>query len=82
MLCSMTLSPSSLACSFSDNFLSPIPVSDRLMFYSGNLILYQKRNENDKSTTFFMKNNQKKPTKYIKYIVAFFAVNSLDWPVM
>ena len=29
-----------------------------------------------------MKNNQKKPTKYIKYIVAFFAVNSLDWPVM
>ena len=42
--------------SFTDNIWSPIPISDWLIFYCGNLILHQKkRNQNDKNTHFIMK---------------------------
>ena len=47
-----------VACSSTDNFLSPILVSDQLIFCCGNLILHQKNeNKNDKNTIFLMKNN-------------------------
>ena len=45
--------------SSTDNFLSPIPVSGWLIFCCGNLILYQKRNENNKNATFLMQNKKK-----------------------
>ena len=37
-----------------------IPVSNWLIFYRGNLILYPKRNENDKITVFNKKKTKKK----------------------
>ena len=46
-----------------DNFLSPIPVSDCLIFSYGILILHQKRDENDKK--FFEWKQQKMPNKYM-----------------
>ena len=36
-------------------------VSDWLIFYCVNLIIYRKRNENDKNTIFMMKTNKKMP---------------------
>ena len=50
----------------------------------------KKRNENDKSTHFFIENKQNKNNKKekkcqestCKYNVAFFTVNSSHWPVM
>ena len=48
-----------LTHSSTDNFGSPIPVSDWLIFCSGYLMLRQKKkkkkNENDKKTNFMMK---------------------------
>ena len=32
-----------LTCSYTNNFLSPIPVFDRLIFCCGNLIIHQKK---------------------------------------
>ena len=49
--------------SSTDNFLSPILISDWLIFFFGNLILCQKRNENDKNTNFMKKKNKKKKKK-------------------
>ena len=49
-----------------DNFLSPIPVFDWLIFCCRNLILHQKRNENDKNK-FFDEKQQKMPKEvYVK----------------
>ena len=48
-----------LAYSSTDSFLASIPVSDWLIFCCGNLILYKKRNENDKNK-FFDEKQQKK----------------------
>ena len=45
-------------CSSTDNFLSPIPVSDWLIYCCGNLILIKEGNENDKDINFLMKNNK------------------------
>ena len=53
-----------LTYSFTDNFLSSIAVFDWLIFCCGNLILHQKRNENDKITNFLIK-NKKMPRKYM-----------------
>ena len=50
--------------SSTDNFLSPIPVSYRLIFCCGILIIHQERIENDKNTNFFDKKQQKMPNKY------------------
>lgn len=61
--------------SLTDN-LSPILVFDWLMFYCGNLILYQRRNENDKSTIFLTKNNKKYQESKSKYKLAFFIMKS------
>ena len=41
------------------NFRLPIPVSDWLIFYHGDLIFYQKKNENNKNTNFMTKKNKK-----------------------
>ena len=41
----------------------PIHTSDWLIFCCGNLILHQKRNENDKNTNFAMKKQKKTKTK-------------------
>ena len=46
-----------------------------------NLILHQKRNEDEKSTNSLMKDN-KKIKNICKYEVAFFTLNSPHWPVM
>ena len=60
-----------------DNFLSSIPVFDWLIFCCTNLILHQKKTENDKSTYFLMKNSKTKNKKSIyKYKLAFFVLNS------
>ena len=58
-----------------ESFLLPIPVSDWLIFCCGNLIVFKKRNENDKQINFEMKNNpqNKKCLKIIcVHIVGFF----------
>ena len=48
--------------SATDNFLSPVPVPDWLIFSYWNSILHQKkrkkRNENDKNTNFFDEKQQ------------------------
>ena len=46
--------------SSNENFLSPIPVSDCLVFCCGNLILYPKKkgNKYDKDINFMMKNKK------------------------
>ena len=53
----------------SGNFLSPTSVSDWLIFFYGNSILHQNRNENSKKKKFLMKNKQqqqqKKPRMYL-----------------
>ena len=42
------------------NFRLPIPVSDWLIFYRGDLIFHQKeKNENNKNTNFMIKKNKK-----------------------
>ena len=43
--------------SFTDNFLTPIPVSDWLIFCCRKIIS-KKRNENDKNRNFMMKSNK------------------------
>ena len=55
--------------SSTDNFLSPVPVSDWLIFCCGNSMLYQKKNENDKNTIFLMKNQMPKSISRYKVIV-------------
>ena len=59
-----------LTHSSTDNFGSPIPVSDWLIFCSGYLMLRQKKkkkkNENDKKTNFMMKSNKKMPKNVYK----------------
>ena len=60
------------------NFLSPISVSDWLIFCCENSMLYQKRNENDTNTNILMKKKKKKEN-ICKYNVAFFVVNSPPW---
>ena len=47
-------------------YVTPVLVSDWLIFCSKNLIFHQKRNENDKNTDFLMKKNKKMPNKYMK----------------
>ena len=49
------------ACSSTDNFLSPIPISDWLIFCWENLMLHKKRTENDK--THFFDEKQKNAKK-------------------
>ena len=46
------------AYSSTDSFLSPVTVSDWLMFCCGNLILYQNRNENHKNTNYLKQQQQ------------------------
>ena len=71
MLCSSFLKPKIVNPSFSihsstDNFLSPIPVSDWSIFCCENLLLQQReRNENDETISFMMK-KKKNPQKYLK----------------
>ena len=43
-----------------------IPVSNWLIFYRGNLILYPKRNENDKITVFNKKKQKQNNVKKVK----------------
>ena len=60
-----------LTHSSTDNFGSPIPVSDWLIFCSGYLMLRQKKkkNENDKKTNFMMKSNKKMPKNVYKALL-------------
>ena len=60
-----------LTHSSTDNFGSPIPVSDCLIFCSGYLMLRQKKkkNENDKKTNFMMKSNKKMPKNVYKALL-------------
>ena len=59
-----------LTHSSTDNFGSPIPVSDWLIFCSGYLMLRQKKkNENDKKTNFMMKSNKKIPKNVYKALL-------------
>ena len=51
--------------SFTKNSLSPVPVSDWLIFCWGNLILHQKRNKNDKYTISFHEKQLKNAKKVI-----------------
>ena len=55
--------------SSADNFLSPIPVSDWLIFFCGNLILHQKIRKNDTEMkmikTHFFDEKQHKYTKKV-----------------
>ena len=48
--------------SSTDNFWSPIPISDWLTSCCGNLIIYQKGKKN-KKTNILMKSNKKMPRK-------------------
>ena len=41
-------------CNSTDNFLSPIPVSDWLIFCCGNLILHQKKEQKIKKPHIFL----------------------------
>ena len=52
-----------LAYNSADSWNPPTRVSDWLIFCCGNLMLYQKRNENDKNTNFVMKNKTKQNKK-------------------
>ena len=45
----------------SDNLLSPVSITDWLIFCCGNLILHQKGNEKDKNRSFLIKSNKKVP---------------------
>ena len=60
-----------LTHSSTDNFGSPIPVSDWLIFCFGYLMLRQKKkkNENDKKTNFMMKSNKKMPKNVYKALL-------------
>ena len=69
-----------LVYSSTDNFLSPVPVFDWLIFCCANLILYQKRNDNDKKQFFWC--NKKYLRCVCKHKVAFFPLNSSQWPVI
>ena len=64
-----------------DNFGPSILVSDSSIFCSGNLILHNKRNRNNKNTNFMMKNNKKMTKKYMKAKSSIFIANSLCWLV-
>ena len=62
------LSVATFDCSINNYSLmrfTPVHVSDWLIFCCGNLILHQKRNENDENTNFMMKNKKtnKQPKK-------------------
>ena len=54
--------------SSTDNLLSPVPFSDWLTFSRGTLILYQKRNENDKNAFLLTKNETKRNKKSQKKV--------------
>ena len=60
-----------LTYSFTDNFLSSIPVSEWLIFCCGNFLLHQQKNENDKKTSSLDENQpksvcQKNDKKYMQ----------------
>ena len=54
--------------SYTDSWKPPIHVSDWLIFCCGNLILHQKRNENNKNTNFTRKSKKKNAKKAYKSI--------------
>ena len=68
----------------SDNFLSPIPVSDWLIFCGGILILYQKKKRTWKKHNFYDEKQQQEKVKKSMFThkAASFILNSPHWPVM